>query len=199
MEWYGCFYGPHKAINVTVGEWEDVSSENENIKTTGFTAFTFHLRLSVFQMSLALGRSQSPRQNCPCDEITNILLHDITWFVLCFVQLESLSVEVSVCNPRGVLFSLASEWMRVVEEMCSLVYAVDKKELNFVYWGKYHLVTFSGKLRDKCECISMVHIIKDPQVCTVGRGRITCLCNIIKRIRFYFLVNIFVSFMLITF
>lgn len=22
MEWYGCIYGPHKAINVTVGEWE---------------------------------------------------------------------------------------------------------------------------------------------------------------------------------
>lgn len=28
MEWYGCIYGPHKSINVTVGEWEVVSSKN---------------------------------------------------------------------------------------------------------------------------------------------------------------------------
>lgn len=59
--------------------------------------------------------------------------------------------------------------MSVVEEMyspgCSMQ---SKKENNCVYWGSYFPVLFSGKLRDKCECISVVRIVKDPWVCTEG-------------------------------
>lgn len=40
-------------------------------------------------------------------------------------------------------------------------------------------------------------MIKDPQVCTVGRRRITWLCNIM--IRFYILVNVFDSFFYVNF
>lgn len=53
--------------------------------------------------------------------------------------------------------------------------------------GNYRLVLFSGKLRDECECMSTVHMIKDSQVCTEGS-------LVYAIIRFYFLVNIFDSF-----
>lgn len=62
MEWFGSIYGHQGAINVSVGEWEKVSSKYQ-VGYRSWSHITFQLRLSVCQMSLALGRSL--RQNCP--------------------------------------------------------------------------------------------------------------------------------------
>lgn len=58
-----------------------------------------------------------------------------------------------------------------------------------VFTGGNIVSLFSGKLRDKCECIRMVHIVKKiyyKRPSGVHCQRITCLCNIMKLIRFFF-------------
>lgn len=136
-------------------------------------------------MSLALGRSLSPRQNCPCDGITNILLND-TWFLLCLVSFELLKWVLKWVFEIFVVFCFnyhQNEWV---------LWNKRTVEFGLCSWKRDMTVFPGGNFRENEGQMWMYKYGTYNKRPSGVHWRITCLCNIV--IRFYFLVNIFVSF-----
>lgn len=93
VKWNCCINGHHSLIMV------EYRKQTVNI-------IYLPSRLSVFQMSLALARSQSPRQNYPCGQVTDIVVNSIMWLSLSFFHWNCWTELWYDYKPCYVLFYL---------------------------------------------------------------------------------------------